>query len=186
MRKNFGVKPFTYPQPVFIIATYGEDGTPDAMNAAWGGMSSGDEISMCLSPGHKTVKNILAKKAFTISMAEAPYTTECDYLGIASGNTVSNKIEKAGFHVTKSEFVDAPLIDELSMAIECTLVSYDEKTCRMVGKIVNVAIDEKVINEKGGVDLDKLQPITFDPINNAYVKLGEKTGNAFKDGLKLK
>ena len=153
MRKNFGVKPYTYPQPVFIIATYGEDGTPDAMNAAWGGISDGNELSMCLSAGHKTVKNILKRKAFTVSMADA---------------------------------VDAPLIEELAVAVECRLKSYDEETCRMVGEIVNVSVDESVLDEQGKVDVVKVQPITFDPFNNTYVKLGEVVGNAFKDGAALK
>ncbi len=111
MRKNFGAKPYTYPQPVFIIATYGEDGTPDAMNAAWGGISEANEISMCISAGHKTTKNILARKAFTVSMADAAHVAECDYVGVASANDVPDKLAKAGFHTTKSEFVDAPLID---------------------------------------------------------------------------
>jgi len=186
MRKNFGAKPVCYPQPVFIIATYGEDGTPDAMNAAWGGISEENEISMCISAGHKTTKNILARKAFTVSMADAAHVVECDYIGIVSANDVPDKLDRAGFHVTKSEFVDAPMIDELPMALECRLKSYDPETCRLVGEIVNVSADESVLNEKGKVDPAKLRPITFDPMNNAYLVLGEKVGNAFGDGLKLK
>lgn len=124
MRKNFGAKPLTYPQPVFIIATYGEDGTPDAMNAAWGGISEMNEISMCLNADHKTVKNILKRRAFTVSMAEAGYVAACDYVGLVSGNKVADKFAKAGFHAVKSEFVDAPLIDELSVAVECRLKDY--------------------------------------------------------------
>ena len=123
MRKNFGAKPYTYPQPVLIISAYDENGTPDAMNAAWGGISDDTQISMCLSAGHKTVKNIQARKAFTVSMADAAHVVACDYVGIVSGNKVPDKFEKAGFHATKSEFVDAPLIDELPMTLECTLVS---------------------------------------------------------------
>ena len=186
MRKNFGAKPYTYPQPVFIIATYGEDGTPDAMNAAWGGISEANEISMCLSAGHKTVKNILARKAFTVSMADAAHVVECDYVGVVSANDVPDKLAKAGFHTTKSEFVDAPLIDELAMALECRLISYDPDSCRLVGEIVNVSIDESVLTSDDKVDTAKLAPIVFDPINNAYYKLGEKVGNAFLDGLELK
>lgn len=186
MRKNFGAKPYTYPQPVLIIASYDENGTPDAMNAAWGGISDDTQISMCLSAGHKTVKNILKRKAFTVSMADAAHVTACDYVGIVSANDVPDKLEKAGFHTTRSEFVDAPLIDELPMALECRLVSYDEESCRMVGEIVNVSAEESVLDENGKIDPGKLQPITFDPVNNAYLKLGEKVGNAFRDGLALK
>lgn len=186
MRKNFGSKPYTYPQPVFIIATYGEDGTPNAMNAAWGGISDENELSMCISANHKTTENILKRKAFTVSMADVPHMAACDYVGIASGNTIVNKFEKAGFHAVKSEFVDAPLIEELAIAVECRLMSYDEKTCRLVGEIVNVSVDERVLDENGHVDVAKAQPITFDSFNNTYVALGEIVGKAFHDGTALK
>ena len=150
MRKNFGAKPWTYPQPVLILATYGEDGTPDAMNAAWGGISDDKELSMCISAEHKTTANILLRKAFTVSMATAEQVVACDYVGIESGSNVANKLEKAGWHTTKSEFVDAPLIDELPMAVECRLVSYDPESCRLVGEIVNVSADEAVLGRMAG------------------------------------
>ena len=186
MRKNFGAKPICYPQPVFILAAYDENGIPNAMNAAWGGISEEAEISMCVSADHKTTLNILHKKAFTVSMATAEQMVACDYVGIVSGNKVPDKFERAGFHATKSEFVDAPLINELPMAMECELVFYDPETCRLVGRIVNVSADEKVLNEKGKVDPAKLRPITFDPMNNTYLVLGETVGNAFRDGLQIK
>ncbi len=186
MRKNFGAKPYTYPQPVFIIAAYGEDGTPDAMNAAWGGISDDTQLSMCLSPGHKTVKNILARGAFTVSMADVAHVTACDYVGVESANKVPDKFARAGFHAVKAEFVDAPLIEELPMTVECRLVSYDPESCRMVGEIVNVSADERILDEDGKIDPSKLEPIVFDPVNNAYLKVGEKVGNAFRDGLSLK
>jgi len=185
MRKNFGAKPICYPQPVFILAAYDENGTPNAMNAAWGGISEDQEVSICVSADHKTTLNILEKKAFTVSMATADQMVACDYVGIVSGNKVPDKFEKAGWHATKSEFVDAPLIDELAMAMECELISYDPESCRLVGRIVNVSADASVLNEKGKVDPMKLRPITFDPMNNAYLVLGEKVGNAFRDGLQL-
>ena len=186
MRKNFGAKPLLYPQPVFIIAAYDENGVPCAMNAAWGGISESDEVSMCLSPDHKTVKNILTRGAFTVSMATAETVVACDYVGVVSGNDVPDKFARAGFHAVKGEFVDAPLIEELPMAVECRLKSYDPVSCRMVGEIVNVCADESVLGENGKVDPDKLRPITFDPMNNCYLALGEKVGNAFRDGLALK
>lgn len=185
MRKNFGAKPILYPQPVFIIASYDENGVADAMNAAWGGISESNELSMCLSAGHKTVKNILARKAFTVSMATADTVVACDYVGLVSGNNVKNKLEKAGFHAVKSEFVDAPIIEELPMAVECKLVSYDPESCRMVGEIINVCADEHILTE-GNIDPMKLRPITYDGMNHAYYVLGEKVGNAFKDGAALK
>ncbi len=186
MRKNFGAKPYTYPQPVFMLATYGEDGTPDVMNAAWGGISEGNELSLCISAGHKTTKNFLSRQAFTVSMADVAHMAACDYVGIVSANTVANKFEKAGFHAVKSEFVDAPLIEELPIAVECRVKSYDKDTCRLVGEIVNVSVDERVLNEQGQVDVAKAQPITFDPFNNTYVALGAVVGDAFKAGNALK
>ena len=147
MRKNFGAKPILYPQPVFIIATYNEDGTPNAMNAAWGGISEADQITMCISAGHQTTKNVLARGAFTVSMATVDTVVACDYVGIVSGTKEPNKMEKAGFHTSKSAFVDAPIIDELPMAVECTLLSYDPESCRMVGQVVNVCADESVLTE---------------------------------------
>ena len=186
MRKNFGAKPWTYPQPVFILAAYSEDGMPNAMNAAWGGISDDKELSMCISAGHKTTANILARKAFTVSMATAEQAVACDYVGIESGNQAADKVAKADWHTTKSEFVDAPLIDELPMAVECRLVSYDPESCRLVGEIVNVSVDESVLDENGKIDPDKLRTITFDPVHNTYRVLGEKVANAFQDGAKLK
>ena len=110
MRKNFGVKPWTYPQPVFILAAYDEHGVPNAMNAAWGGISEENEISLCISAEHKTTENILARKAFTISMADAAHVTACDYVGIVSGNDVPDKVARAGFHTSKAAFVDNRLV----------------------------------------------------------------------------
>ena len=156
------------------------------MNAAWGGISEETELSICLSPEHKTVENILARGAFTVSMADADHVVACDYVGVVSGNDEPNKMEKAGFHTTKAEHVDAPLIDELPLAIECTLISYDKESCRLVGEIVNVSADECILGENGKIDPAKLKPITYDPVNHTYLQLGEKVGNAFKDGFQLK
>lgn len=186
MRKNFGAKPYTYPQPVLMIATYGEDGTPDVMNAAWGGICDAKEISMCISENHKTTENILKRKAFTISMADEAHMEACDYVGIVSGNKEPDKFAKVGFTAEKSENVDAPIIKELPICVECRLKSYDPETCRMVGEIVNVSVDESVLDENGNVDVVKAAPITFDPFNNTYIKLGEKVGDAFKAGAALK
>lgn len=186
MRKNFGAKPFLYPQPVMIIASYGRDGTPDAMNAAWGGIAGGDRIFLCLSSNHKTVENILERKAFTVSVADEAHLVEADYVGLVSGNDVSDKLERSGLHVTKSEFVDAPVIDELPLVLECKLLSYDPDSHFMLGQIVNAGADEAVLDETGMIDPAKLKPITFDTANGAYWSLGEKVGKAFSDGSKLK
>ena len=186
MRKNFGPKSMCYPMPVYIIATYNTDGTPNAMNAAWGGISEETEITICVDSAHKTAENLIARKAFTVSMATAKYMAACDYVGIVSGTREPDKFAKAGFHATKSQFVDAPLIDELPMALECEMISYDPETCHLVGKVVNVCVDEDYLDSDGKVDVAKLRPITFDPVHHRYLVLGEAVGRAFHDGLALK
>ena len=186
MRKNFGAKAILYPMPVLIIGTYDENGKPNAMNAAWGGISEEKEISICVDDGHKTAKNFVASGAFTVSIADAENVVACDYVGIVSGNNEPDKIEKAGWHAIKSEFVNAPLFDELPMALECKLISYDEETCRLVGEIINVCADERILDDNGKIDLSKFSPITYDPVHHTYRKLGEVVGQAFSDGKKLK
>lgn len=169
----------------FFIATYDEAGNPDAMNATWGGICDYKKIAVCLSPEHKTVKNILAKKAFTVSMADEKHVIESDYVGMVSANTVPDKLERVGFHTIKSENVDAPIIEELPLILECKLESYDEETDIMIAEIINVSDDESILMD-GKIAPAKLSPITLDPVNSAYLKLGEKVGNAFKDGTRLK
>ena len=186
MRKNFGPKEMIYPMPVFILGTYNEDGTPNAMNAAWGGVTEDNQLTICVESGHKTAENLQKRKAFTVSMGTAKYVVACDYVGIVSGNKEPNKFAKAGFHATKSQFVDAPLIDELPMALECEVISYDPEHCRLEGRVVNVCVDEEYLDTDGKVDTAKLQPITFDPVHHSYLVLGETVGQAFKDGLALK
>ena len=171
--------------PVLIIAAYDEEGVPNAMNAAWGGMFTDEHIGICISQGHKTTKNILATRAFTVSMATAEQVVACDYVGIVSGNRERDKVAKAGFTTERSEVVNAPIIKELPMTLECEMVSYDEENCHLVGRIVNVSADESILTD-GKIDYAKLRPITYDPVNHHYVELGAKAGNAFSDGKKLK
>lgn len=185
MRKNFGAKSWFYPLPVLIIATYNEDGTADAMNAAWGGLYDADKVVLCLSEGHKTTANIKAKGAFTVSFADAANVVASDYVGIVSGNTEPKKMEKSGFHTTRSEFVDAPLIDELPVAFECKFLKTTEDG-NIIGQVVNVSVDESVLDGEGTLDFSKFRPIAFEPSHSAYHVLGEKVGNAFKDGAVLK
>jgi len=185
MRKDLGAKPCIYPEPVLIVGTYNEDGTPNAMNAAWGGIHEDYEVFLCLSPEHKTVENILKRKAFTVSFATKETVVGSDYVGIVSGNNVPDKFERAGFHAVKSEKVDAPLIEELPVALECKLISYTEKNCECIGQIVNLSVDESVLTD-GKIDLGKYHPIIYDGPNHDYYAYGEKVGNAFSDGKKLK
>ena len=183
MRKNFGAKCWLYPMPVFIVGSYDADGNPNAMNAAWGGMYDTNLVMVCLADDHKTTENIKTSGAFTLSFATAKTVAPCDYVGIVSGNDVPDKFDRAGFHATKSAFVNAPLIDELPMALECKVKSFEDGI--LIGEIVNVSADESVITD-GKIDPKKLKPIAFDPCNNAYLAMGEKVGDAFKDGAKLK
>ena len=185
MRKDFGKKTWLYPMPVFVVAAYDGEGTPNAMVAAWGGIYTDDTIGICLSEGHKTTKNILATRAFTVSMATASRVAPCDYVGIVSGNKVPDKLTRAGFHAVKSQHVNAPLIEELPMTLECELVSYDQESNFLVGNIINVSADESILTD-GKIDIAKLQPITYDPVNHGYYTIGEKVGNAFADGKLLK
>lgn len=159
MRKNFGAKTYMYPMPVLIIATYDEEGRPDAMNAAWGGIADYNQVALCLSESHKTTKNILARKAFTVSMADAAHVAECDYVGIVSANNVPDKFQRAGFHAVKSEFVDAPVIEELPMTLECRLNKVTEEGL-IIGDIVNVSADESILTD-GKIDPSKFTPITL-------------------------
>ncbi len=185
MRKNFGKKTWAYPMPVFIVAAYDKEQNPCCMNAAWGGIYDTDQIMLCLADDHKTTKNILESKAFTVSIADAAHVVEADYVGIVSGNQVPDKMQKAGLTTVRSEFVDAPIIKEFPMTIECKLLKFNEDGI-CIGEIVNVSADEAVLDADGQIDPTKLQAITYDPVHYAYLTLGEKVGNAFSDGKKLK
>ena len=180
-RKNFGAKPLSYPQPVWIIATYDENGVPDAMNAAWGGLSDENEISICLSPNHQTCRNFVRTGAFTVSMADAAHVAGCDYVGIASASQVSDKFARAGFTATKSELVNAPIINELAVCLECRVRSFDRESCILKGEIVNVSVDERAMTE-GRLDLKKAAPICIDPFNHTYHVIGEAVGEAWSSG----
>ena len=184
MRKNFGVKNWLYPMPVLIVGSYDENGVPNAMNAAWGGIYDTNLVMVCLADDHKTTENIKKSGAFTISFATSGEVVPCDYVGIVSANDVPDKFAKAGFHATKSEFVNAPLIDELPMAVECKLHKFNEDGI-CIGEIVNVCADESVLDENGKVDAKKLDPIIYDSVSHAYWSFGEKVGDAFSDGKKI-
>ena len=181
-RVNFGAKPWMYPMPVLIVGTYDENGVPNAMTAAWGIITDANEISISMSE-HKTTENFAKTGAFTVSIATEDTVIPCDYVGIESASKVPEKFAKAGFHATKSEYVNAPLIDELPMALECKVKSFVDGI--LIGEIVNVNADESILTD-GQIDPKKLKPIAYDPVNHAYVALGEKVGNAFKDGMALK
>lgn len=184
MRKNFGAKCWLYPMPVFIVGSYDENGTPNAMNAAWGGMYDTNQVMVCLADDHKTTDNIRKSGAFTVSFATAETVIPCDYVGITSANDLPNKLEIAGFHTVKSEFVNAPVILELPMTVECKLIKFNEDGI-CIGEVVNVSADESILDENGKVDVKRLDPIIYDSVNHFYWNFGNKVGSAFSEGKKL-
>ena len=185
MRKDFKPNPWFYPLPVLIIGTYDENGKPDAMNAAWGGLYDTDLVQLCLSEGHKTTKNIKLKKAFTVSFADAENVAACDYVGIVSGNNTPDKMEKSGLTAEKSSAVEAPLFTQLPLTLECEYVRSTEEG-NIIGKIVKISADERILGADGTIDMAKFHPIAYEPVHNGYHVLGERVGAAFSDGMKLK
>ena len=187
-KKNFSNKAVITPLPVLIIATYDENGNPDAMNAAWGGQCGPKHIEFNLSP-HQTTENIKLKQAFTVSFADKKHTVESDYFGVVSAKNEPNKIQKAGMTVTKSKFVDAPVINEYPLTVECKVVAFEQNIyggTRVIGEIVNMQADESILDADGNIDLGKLEPIMYDSSKHYYRVIGEKVGNAFSDGKKIK
>ncbi len=170
---------------MLIIGTYDEAGKPDAMNAAWGGLYDANLVELCLSEGHKTTKNIKQNKAFTISFADAENVAACDYVGIVSGNNTPDKMEKSGLTAVKSTAVNAPLFAQLPLTLECRYVRSTEEG-NIIGEIVNISVDERILGEDGSISMEKFHPIAYEPVHNGYHVLGERVGAAFSDGMKLK
>ena len=184
MRKKIKTTDAIFPMPVLMVSTYNDDGTIDVMNAAWGTMFERDQVILNLTETHKTVKNIRKRKAFTVSLANAKNVIAADYFGIASGNNTANKFENSGLTATKSEIVDAPIINEFPICMECELLE-GESNWGIVGKVVNVSADESVMNGDK-VDINLLDAIAYDSFTFGYYRVSERVGNAFKDGLALK
>lgn len=176
-----------FPMPVLMIATYNEDGSVNVMNAAWGTMVERDIVALNLSEGHKTVQNIKARGAFTVSIADAAHVVEADYFGVESGNKVADKLVRSGLTAGRAETVDAPVINEFPLCLECEFIEYQggEYGCGVIGRVVNVTADERVMAD-GKVDISRVDAITFDPYTHGYYRVAERVGEAFKDGLKLK
>lgn len=183
MRKDLGAKPCIYPEPVLIIGTYNEDGTPNAMNAAWGGVHQDNEVYVCVDKTHKTAENLVKRKAFTLSFANVDNVKACDYVGIVSGNDVPDKFARSGFTSVRSANVDAPIIEQLPLVMECRVKSYENE--ELIGEIVNISADESILTD-GKIDVRKLRPITYDPFNHDYLAIGDKVADAFSVGKALK
>lgn len=187
MRKQLKITEGIFPMPVLMVATYNEDGSINVMNAAWGTMQERGHVALNLTESHKTVTNIKARGAFTVSIADAAHVVEADYFGVESGNKVPNKFQNSGLTASKSEMLDAPIINEFPLCLECEFVEYQngEYGCGVIGKVVNVTADESVmVGDK--IDMSLVNAIAFDPYTHGYYKVTERVGEAFKDGLQLK
>jgi len=187
MRKKLNITEGIFPMPVLMVATYNEDDSVNVMNAAWGTMQERDIVVLNLTETHKTVKNIKSRGAFTVSIADAAHVVEADYFGVESGNRVLKKFENSGLTASKSECLDAPIINEFPLCLECEFIEYQNGKygCGVIGKVINVTADESVIvGDK--IDISLVNAIAFDPYTHGYYKVTERVGEAFKDGLQLK
>lgn len=187
MKKNLGSIPGLFPMPVVIVSAYDREGIPNAMTAAWAQITDMDKIALFVDPDHRTMKNIQETKAFTVAIADVAHMAEADFIGIVSGNNMPDKLEKSGFHVTKSKFVNAPLIEELPVSMDCELADIidTEDVYAMVGKIVNICAEDWVIGEDGKVNPDQIHALIFDQFRNGYYAVGEMVGQAWNAGKDL-
>ena len=187
MKKNLGVVSAIYPMPVLMVAAYDENGKVNVMNAAWGMMCSSDKVALIIDDKHKTTQNLLKTKAFTVALADRKHMDVADFFGIASGNKINDKFERTGYTAVKSEFVNAPVIEEFPVVMECELaeVVETENLYAIVGKIVNTAAEESVLSENGKVDPAKVEALIFDEFQSGYYVTGEKVGKAWNAGAGL-
>lgn len=187
MKKDLGVHPFLFPMPVLMIATYDENGKVDVMNMAWGGICDSDMVSLNISADHKTTKNLMKTKAFTIAIADTDHLKEADFFGMASGNTMEDKFERSGLTAVKSEKVNAPVIQEFPVTLECEVAEVRQEIYgnHVLGRIVGSQIDEKVLDENGKIDASKIHAVIFDQFQNSYYAVGGKVGDAWKTGAEL-
>ena len=187
MSKNLGVKPYLFPMPTYMIGTYNEDDTVDVMMMAWGGICAEDMVALNLEAEHKTVANLETRKAFTLAVPGTDTLRESDFLGIASSNKMADKFERTGLHAVKSERVDAPVITEYPLTLECEVVEMQSQPygLRVLGKIINVIADEKILDDAGKIDVGKIHAFTFDQMKNGYYAVGEKVGQAWHSGAGL-
>ncbi len=187
MKKDLGIIPAVYPMPVLMVAAYDEKGNVNVMNAAWGMICDMDKIALFIGKDHKTTKNILLSKAFTVSIADRSHMDVADYFGIATGNKTPDKFERTGYHAVRSSHVAAPIVEEFPLVMECELaeeVNTENMHC-IVGKIINVAAEESVLAENGKVDPVKLNALIFDQFQNGYYVSGEQVGKAWNAGAAL-
>ena len=187
MTKNFHAKPYLFPMPTYMIGTYNEDDTVDVMMMAWGDICAEDMVALNLEAEHKTVANIESRKAFTLAVPGTDTLRESDFFGIATANKMADKFERSGLHAVRSERVDAPVITEYPITLECQVIEMQSQPygLRVLGKIVNVIADEKVLDGAGNIDASKIHAFAFDQMQNGYYAIGEKVGQAWHSGADL-
>ncbi len=187
MKKDFGVRPWLFPMPTYMIGTYNEDDTVDQMMMAWGGICAEDMVALNLEADHKTVANLKARGAFTLAIPGTDTLEESDYMGIVSSNKVPDKFARTGLHAVKSTRVDAPVVEEYPVTLECVVERMEDEPygLRVLGRIVNVLADESVLDEDGLIDAGKLNAFLFDQMRNGYYAVGEKIGQAWKSGARF-
>ena len=186
--KSFGQKAWVLPQPVLIIGTYNSDGTPNAMNAAWGGQWDSKEIMISMG-AHATTENLSRCEEFTVAFATKETMVASDFVGIVSAKNDPEKMLKTGWTATKAEHVNAPVFTDFPMTMECRIVRKIDETeegYNLVAEIVNILVDEAYLGEDGKPDVEKMQLITYDPVHHGYIGLGKRVGRAFADGKALK
>lgn len=187
MKKDLGVNPFLFPMPVYMIATYGSDNKVDVMNMAWGGICTENMVTLNLDEDHKTSQNIKERMAFTLSIADVAHVKESDFFGIATGNKMDDKFERSGMSAVRSTRVDAPVIVEYPVTLECKVVEirHGIEGFSVIGEIVNVLAEESVLDEKGKIDPQKLNALVFETFHSGYYSIGDKVGTAWKSGAEL-
>ena len=187
MKRSFGVKPWLYPMPTYMIGTYEPDGAVDEMMMAWGGICAENMVALNLEADHKTVANLRSRMAFTLAVPGADTLAQSDYLGIVSANKVPDKFARSGLHAVKSEYVDAPVVEEYPLTLECVVERFEEEPygLRVLGRIVNVLCEESALDEKGRIDPARLRAFAFDQMQNGYYAMGEKLGKAWNAGAGL-
>ena len=187
MKKDLGVVEAVFPMPVLMIAAYDENGTVNVMNAAWGQICDFKQIALFLDEGHKTTENILKTKAFTVALADRDHMAAADYFGMVSGHKLPDKFARSGFTAVKSKHVNAPIIEEFPVVMECELADVLKKGSFFcaVGQIVNTSADERVLDDQGKIDVTKVNALIYDTFRHGYYVCGEKAGQAFKEGAAL-
>ena len=186
--KSFGQKAWMLPQPVLIIGTYNSDGTPNAMNAAWGGQWDSKEIMISMG-AHATTENLARCEEFTVAFATKNTMVASDFVGIVSAKNDPEKMQKTGWTTIMSENINAPVFTDFPMTLECRIlrkIDESKEGYYIVAEIVNILVDEAYLAEDGKPDVEKMQLITYDPVHHGYISLGERVGNAFADGKTLK